>query len=135
MDNLRIIGVILWWAEGSKSRRDKRWAKAVSYPIEITNTNADIIRIFIRYIVEVVGIPKENLKVQIQIHENDSQEELEAYWRNVTGIKKKNFNKTIVRKVGNKPNKSKGTCKIRCYSKEFYGKIQDDLQEVLGTIA
>jgi hypothetical protein len=135
MDTLRVVGVILWWAEGSKSRRDKRWAHAVSYPIEVTNTNPAIIRVFIRYITEVVGIPRENLKVQIQIHENDSKNELERYWREVTGIPAKSFNKTIVRKIGNKPNKTKGTCKVRCYSKEFYGRIQDDLQEVLGHIA
>ena len=135
MDLLKVVGVMLWWAEGSKSRRDKRWANAVSYPIEITNTNPEIIRLFIRYVTEVVGVPKENLKLQIQIHENDSQTELESYWQNVTGIPMTNFNKTIIRQIGNKPNKSKGTCKIRCASKEFYGKIQNDLQEVLGHIA
>ncbi|NBU33047.1 hypothetical protein EB118_04630 [bacterium] len=133
-DILRVVGAVLWWAEGSKSIRDKRWKNAVSYPIEITNTNTDIIKIFLRYIVEVVGIPKDRLKVQLQIHENDDKIELEQYWSQVTGIGKDMFNKTIIRPIGNKPGKSKGTCKIRCYDKEFYGKIYQDLQNVISSL-
>ena len=133
-DILRVVGAVLWWAEGSKSIRDKRWKNAVSYPIEITNTNTDIIKIFLRYIVEVVGIPKDRLKVQLQIHENDDKIELEQYWSQVTGIGKDMFNKTIIRPIGNKPGKSKGTCKIRCYDKEFYGKICQDLQNVISSL-
>ena len=135
MNELKTVGAILWWAEGSKSRRDKRWKRAVSYPIEITNTNPEIIRLFVKYVTEEVGIPKEKLKVQIQIHENDSQAELEAYWSEITGIPLSMFNKTIIRKVGNKPGKTRGTCKIRCYSKEYYGRILSDLQSVLSRVA
>jgi hypothetical protein len=133
-DTLRVVGAVLWWAEGSKSIRDRRWKNAVSYPIEITNTNTDVIKIFLRYIVEVVGIPKDRLKVQLQIHENDDEIELEQYWSEVTGIGKDMFNKTIIRPIGKKPGKSKGTCKIRCYDKEFYGKIHQDLQNVISSL-
>lgn len=133
-DTLRVVGAVLWWAEGSKSIRDRRWKNAVSYPIEITNTNTDVIKIFLRYIVEVVGIPKDRLKVQLQIHENDDEIELEQYWSEVTGIGKNMFNKTIIRPIGKKPGKSKGTCKIRCYDKEFYGKIHQDLQNVISSL-
>ena len=133
-DALRVVGAVLWWAEGSKSIRDRRWKNAVSYPIEITNTNTDVIKIFLRYIVEVVGIPKDRLKVQLQIHENDDEIELEQYWSEVTGIGKDMFNKTIIRPIGKKPGKSKGTCKIRCYDKEFYGKIHQDLQNVISSL-
>ena len=133
-ENLKIIGSILWWAEGSKSIKDKRWKNAVSYPIEITNTDPEIIKIFIQYITEIVGIPKDRLKVQLQIHANDNQSELEEYWSEVTGINLANFNKTIIRPIGNKPCKRNGTCKIRCYSKEFYDKIQCDLRDTLKLI-
>lgn len=134
MNRLKLIGATIWWAEGSKSRRDKRWPKAVSYPIELTNTNPVMITLFIRYLIEVVGVPAEMLKLQLQVHENDNKGELEEYWSSVTGIPKERFNKTIVRPKGRKPEKTKGTCKIRCYSKEFYAKIQSDLNEVLTKV-
>ena len=133
-DLLRIVGSVLWWAEGSKSVKDKRWKNAVSYPIEITNTDPNVIRCFVRYITEVVGIPHDRLKVQLQVHANDDQQNLESYWSDITNIPLARFNKTIIRQVGNKPGKSKGTCKIRCYDKTFYGKIVKDLQLVLKNL-
>jgi len=47
MTNLEITGLTIWWAEGSKSRRDVRWKNAVSYPIEVTNTDGRIILVFL----------------------------------------------------------------------------------------
>jgi hypothetical protein len=47
-----LIAITLWWAEGTKSRRDTRWKNAVSYPIEVTNTNPAIIKIFIDFLRE-----------------------------------------------------------------------------------
>lgn len=132
---LRIVGNTLWWAEGSKSRRDTRWKNAVSYPIEITNTNPEIIMLFLRYIKELIGVPEEKIRLQLQIHEGDDRLELEQYWSCLTGIPLERFNKTIVRPKGNKPNKTKGTCKIRCYDKDFYVKIASDLQEILRKLA
>lgn len=127
---LKTVGVVLWWGEGSKSRPDKRWKNSVSYPIEMTNNEPLVIQIFLRYIREIIDIPEDRIKLQLQIHENDNKVELENFWSNITGIPLSRFNKTIVRPVGNKPGKTKGTCKIRCYDKVFYGKIESDLQEV-----
>lgn len=79
-------------------------------------------------------MPKSKLRIQLQIHKNDNQQELEQYWADSTSISTKNFNKTIIRPTGNKLGKRKGTCKIRCYSKEYYGKIQCDLQDTLKLI-
>jgi hypothetical protein len=132
---LKVVGSILWWAEGSKSRHDKRWKKAVSYPIEITNTDPAIIKLFLSYITEIVCIPEDKIRVQVQVHANDDVQQLEKFWSHTTGIPISRFNKTIIRPVGNKPNKSKGTCKIRCYDKGYYGKIAFDLQEVLSRLS
>jgi hypothetical protein len=127
---LKVVGAVLWWGEGSKSRPDKRWKNAVSYPVELTNNEPLVIKVFLRYIREIVNIPEEKIKLQIQIHVNDNKQELENFWSDVTGIPRSRFNKTIVRPVGNKPGKTKGTCKIRCYSKEFYGNIKSDLLSI-----
>ena len=60
---------------------------------------------------------------------------LREYRSGITGIPKSRFSKTIIRTIVNKPVKSKGTCKIRCYDKVFYGKIEADLQKVVDQLS
>lgn len=132
---LKVVGAVLWWGEGSKSRPDKRWKNAVSYPIEMTNNEPLVIEFFLRYIREIICIPEERIKLQLQIHENDNKQELEIYWSKITSIPLSRFNKTIIRPVGIKPGETKGTCKIRCYDKEFYGKIESDLKSIQDRVS
>ncbi len=126
-----LIGIILWWAEGTKSRRDTRWKNAVSYPVEITNTNEAIIKIFVDFLVEDLCVPVEKLRVQIQIHEGDNRVTLEKYWSNITGVPVTQFNKTIVRPPGKKVGKSKGTCKVRFADKLVYRQLEQRLMDAL----
>jgi hypothetical protein len=135
MDDLRrIIGVILWWAEGTKSRRDKRWKNAVSYPVEITSTDPLVIKLFLEFIRKDLKIDESRLRVQLQIHENDNFYELESYWAEICSITKDKFQKTIIRPVGKKAGKTKGTCKIRYSDKETYLKVKGILEQVLQLV-
>ena len=127
----QIIGVILWWTEGTKSRKDKRWTNTWNYTVDLTNTNPDIIKLFLEFLRKDIGIHEPRLKLQLQIHEGDNQEDLEAYWARVTQIPTDRFTKTIVRPRGNKIGKSTGTCKIRYCDKETYMKIHFLLKKIL----
>lgn len=129
-----MTGIMLWWAEGTKSRPDKRWKLARSYPIELTNTNAAIIKVFVDFLRIELKVPNEKLRVQLQIHEGDNQKDLERYWAEITGVDKANFNKTIVRPKGNKVGKSKGTCKIRFADKQRYLELESLLNDALSEI-
>jgi hypothetical protein len=126
-----IVGIILWWGEGTKSRRDKRWKNARSYPIEVTNTNPAIIQIILNFLRKDIGVDENRVHLQLQIHAGDNHDELEQYWSELTNIPRNRFNKTIVRPAGNKTGKSKGTCKIRFADKEIYLKLEALLQEIL----
>lgn len=130
MDIYEAICLTLWWAEGTKARRG-RW-KSLIYSVEVTNTDPDIISIFLEYLRERLGVQNERIKVQLQVHQGDNQEELEVFWENVTKVPKDQFNKTIVRPVGNKVGKSKGTCKIRVHSKELYLQLAERLKKLRG---
>jgi len=127
-----IVGIILWWAEGTKSRRDKRWKNARSYPIELTNTNPAVIKVFLDFLTEDLSIPRDRIHVQLQIHEGDNQKELEDFWIRLTGIKIEQFNKTIVRPIGRKIGKSRGTCKVRFVDKATYIRLETILHDVLA---
>ncbi|HBH46193.1 MAG: hypothetical protein A2445_00690 [Candidatus Jacksonbacteria bacterium RIFOXYC2_FULL_44_29] len=127
----QIIGLTLWWSEGTKSRRDKRWKKAVSYPVEITNTDPAIVKIFLAFLRNDVGINESRLKVQLQIHADNNQKDCEEFWSKVTQIPKLRFHKTIIRPIGNKPGKTMGTCKIRYHDKKTYNIVTNGLNQLL----
>lgn len=134
MTPLALTGIILWWAEGTKSGRDKRWPGARSYPIELTNTNPSIIKLFVDFLRLELRVPNDRLRVQLQIHEGDNQLQMESFWSDITGVSRQHFNKTIVRPVGNKVGKSNGTCKVRFADKQLYFELETLLEKVLSEI-
>ena len=136
VNNLRqILGTILWWAEGTKSRKDKRWKNCWTYNVEITNTNPEMIKIFLNFLRNDFEIDENKLKLQLQIHEGDNREQLEKFWQEISDIPRSRFNKTIVRSAGNKPGKTMGTCKIRYCDKKIYQQINDNLNRLLRKLS
>jgi hypothetical protein len=129
------IALIIWWCEGTKLRKDKRWKNSYLYPIEVINSDPRIIKIFSEFLQYDLGVEIGKLKGQIQIHEGDDQEEIELFWENATGIPRSQFNKTIIRSKGNKPGKNKGTFKLRTYNKALYEKLMNLLKEQLLNIS
>ena len=106
MDKRTLISLIIWWCEGTKARRDKRWKNAINCPIEVTNINPVIIKLFIDFLRKDLGIANSALKAQLQIHKSDNKLELEQFWTEISGIPLSQFNKTIIRETGNKIGKS-----------------------------
>lgn len=132
MDIFEAVSLTLWWSEGTKARLDKRWKNTYNYSVEITNTDPRIICTFLDYLRHRLGVQNHRIKLQLQIHLGDDQEALEAFWEESTGIPRDQFNKTIVRPVGKKVGKSKGTCKIRVYDKKLYLKLAESLELLRG---
>ncbi len=125
---LQTIALIIWLCEGTKPRKDKRWKNAYSYAIEVTNTNPLIIKIFIDFLRKIIKVPNQKMHAQVQIHKGDNQKEIEFFWSNVTDIPITQFNKTIIREKGRKPEKTKGTFKIRIYDKIIFQKLENLLR-------
>lgn len=134
MDLFDAVGLTLWWAEGTKVRVDKRWKNTFNYSIELTNTDPKIINLFLKYLRERMSVQNEKIKLQLQIHLGDNQEELESFWEEETGIPRCQFNKTIVRPVGNKIGKSRGTCKVRIYDKKLHILLLERLENLRGLV-
>ncbi|MDP2598637.1 MAG: hypothetical protein Q8P49_02290 [Candidatus Liptonbacteria bacterium] len=130
----QIVGSIIWWTEGTKAYKDKRWKNVWVSHVDVTNTNPEIIKSFLEFLRNDIGIEEQRLKLQLQIHEGDDRDDLESYWSKETKIPKGRFTKTIVRPKGNKHGKSKGTCKVRYSDKETYNKIKKLTQEILSSI-
>ncbi len=128
----QVAGIIIWWIEGTKAYKEKRWQSWI-YPVDVTNTNPGIVNLFLDFLRNDMGINEARLKLQLQIHEGDNQEEVENYWSTTTKIPRTRFTKTIIRPKGNKIGKSMGTCKVRYSDKATYLKLEGFLKNVLSS--
>jgi hypothetical protein len=128
---IQTIALIIWLCEGTKLRRDKRWKNSYSFVVEVTNTNPLVIKIFLDFLRNNIRVANKKIYAQLQIHKGDNKKELESFWSNISGIPLNQFNKTIVRVRGNKPEKTKGTFKIRVYNKNIFLKLDNLLKAEL----
>ena len=133
MDFFEAVCLTLWWTEGTKARKSKRW-KSLTYSVEITNTDPIIISLFLKYLREKLNVQTKRIKVQLQIHHGDDQEEFESFWEELTNVPRRQFNKTIIRPIGNKIGKTKGTCKIRIHDKNLYLNLAERLEQLRGLV-
>lgn len=130
----KLIALVIWWCEGTKIRKDKRWKNSYVKVVEVTNTNPSLIKLFVDFLRSNLKVRLDKMKGQIQIHEGDDLVQAEDFWENAVGIPKMQFNKTIIRKAGNKPGKTRGTFKVRVYGREIFDRLNDLLNEELGDI-
>ena len=105
-----LTGASLYWAEGFK--KDNRLGFANSDPF--------MIRFFIRWLLEVCDVPREDirLRVGLNISHRERIGEIEQYWSKLTGIppaqfQKPFFQKFIWKKQFPKPQEYFGVLRIR----------------------
>ncbi|MFJ6436691.1 hypothetical protein [Streptomyces sp. NPDC091416] len=89
---LFLAGVALYWAEGSKSKPYRR-----SERVSFINSDPDVISVFLAWL-RLLGIPPEQLKFHVNIHETADVPEAEHFWRNHTGAAASRFGKTTLKK-------------------------------------
>ena len=98
---LALIGATLYWGEGSK--RD----------FGLSNTDPELIRIFI-YVLKIVwGVQEKDLKISLRLYEDLNKKDCLRYWSKIVGVKLNN--KTSINILqGSKQGKLKyGMCRIR----------------------
>lgn len=85
---LHVLGIALYWAEGSKN--DGR--------VLLTNSDPDMINLYIRWLKECLGVVDERFVCRLTINElhNDRLVEIERHWSKVIHIPLDQFTKTTV---------------------------------------
>lgn len=82
-DDLRIIGAVLYWAEGSKENND--------YPgsgIAFSNQDSRVIRLFLKFLIFSCDVKREDIYFELYIHSDcrDEEKEIVSYWSAKTGF-------------------------------------------------
>lgn len=113
--------------------RDRRRNEVYHWVIEFTNSDPELIKLFLEFLRRIIGIDEARLKAQLFVHSDLSSLSKKRKWSDITGISLRNFNKIIVLKSkspGLRLSKY-GTLKIRCHSKEAFQKLDSLIRNVI----
>ncbi len=91
LDTLKLIGTMLYWAEGGKTQRMVRFS----------NGDPEMIKIMMAFFRSVCCVPEDKFRGYIHIHPHLNVAGAENYWSEVSGVQLTQFFKTYT-----KPNKS-----------------------------
>ena len=129
---LQLAGALLYACEGTKLRRDSRYKNTFIYAIEFTNSNPQIISLFLRFMIQELEIDIAKIKGQLFIYPDLDKKKVMQTWSHETGIPVVQFQKVIMLKAKIskfKPNPL-GTFKLRYTGKEKFLKLQSIIDSV-----
>ena len=133
-EDLRIFGLTAYLCEGTKLRKDKRYKNTFLYAIEFTNSDPNLMKLFVKFMRQELDIDENKIKCQIAIYDDIKAKEIEEFWSNYLEISVCNFNKTIIFKPKNLENKKnlRGTCKLRYHDKKTFLKLNQLIINHIG---
>lgn len=86
---LKILGISLYWCEGSK------WEGANQ--VDFANSDPKMIIVFMRFLRNICGVNEKKLRGSLYCYSNHNVKLLEKYWSRITGISLAQFQKSYVR--------------------------------------
>jgi hypothetical protein len=87
---LKLIGAMLYWAEGGKTQRMVRFS----------NGDPEMIKLMMVFFIRICKVPQNKFRGYIHIHPHLDHKKAERYWSTISGIDLNQFYKTY-----RKPNK------------------------------
>jgi len=111
---LWLIGVALYWAEGSKEKEHN-----IGQGVIFSNSDFSMIKVFLKWLKESIKIGEENIKYEIYIHENlrDEVRKVKQYWSMVTNAPLKEFKRIYFKK-------NKISTKRKNIAENYYGQLR-----------
>ncbi|MBI5412915.1 hypothetical protein HZA42_01030, partial [Candidatus Peregrinibacteria bacterium] len=86
-DDLKLIGVALYWAEGYNRAK---WSAL------FCNSDPRMVKLIMRFFREICEVPENLFRPQVQIHSNISSQEAETYWSQISNLNKSQFGKPLM---------------------------------------
>jgi len=122
MPNRKEIGLMLYWAEGDKTRKPQL--------VALTNTDPKMLTYFISWFRTHYSIDESKLRCRLYIWPNIDEIKAKEYWARLLAIPTTQFTKSYVSK--SKPNVRKirhnqGVCRVSYASKDMLNQILDDI--------
>ncbi|MFD7263000.1 hypothetical protein [Streptomyces sp. NPDC059874] len=89
---LFILGVGLYWAEGSKDKPYERRERTI-----FVNSDPGMIRVYLAWL-DLLGVEAEHLRFHVMIHESADVTGAEAFWADFVGGDPRRFHKTTLKR-------------------------------------
>lgn len=104
-----LAGLFLYWGDGTKSH---------IATLSISNTDPSVIKFFIYWLNKSLLIPKNRIRIQLQLYNDMNIQKEINYWSNTLNIPKKQFShpyikKTSMVRINHKGGFGHGTCNAR----------------------
>lgn len=92
---LWLLGIALYWAEGSKEKESRPGSG-----INFSNSDPEMIKLFLKWLIEVVNVPKNRIGCEIYTHDvyKDEVPRFQRYWSEKTGLPLSYFNKVYFKR-------------------------------------
>ncbi len=89
------------------------WAEGAKIDSNLTNTDPDLVGVFVKGVCNVIGIPKNRLRLNIRIYEDMDEQKCINYWLAVTGLGRNNLSSVNVLSGKKKGKLEYGMCRVR----------------------
>lgn len=86
-ETLRMMGTMLYWAEGRKLKGG----------MELTNSDPLLISFFVKWLKDIFDINPWELRMRLNIYSQQNEDNLKKFWSDLTGIPLHNFRKSFVK--------------------------------------
>lgn len=138
---LLIIGVSLYWGEGYKRPKHKNGRILNNHPIQLTNSDPVMAKAFVRFLLEVMEVPLESIKISLRLYDHINEQEALKYWLKATGLPLSNYQNTTrlvsISSQRKKPYNSLpfGTIEIRMNDTERFHRLMGWLDGLKSKLA
>lgn len=85
LNTLKIVGIALYWAEGTKARRNI---------VHFSNSDPHMISLMMRFFRKICKVPEFKFRGVIHIHPHLNRQKALKHWSKISGIPVKQFHKT-----------------------------------------
>lgn len=121
-EKLRIMGIMLYWGEGTKAGNS----------VAFSNSDPDMIIIFLKFLREICRVDEKRLRLLLHLYLDQNEINMKHFWSNITDISLSQFSKTFIHKQKRGTYKKisrYGTISLRYSDKELLNTINNWLAE------
>lgn len=122
--SLLLVGAALYWGEGQKRHAGKYPSPGISF----SNSDPNMIKLFLHFTREILKIPEEKIRPSIQFYPDTNKEGALDFWSKVARIPRNKFLTTIAVSRASQGKRPKnllpyGTLQIRVHSRKKFFEI------------
>ncbi|HMQ01628.1 MAG TPA: hypothetical protein PKD79_00965 [Candidatus Doudnabacteria bacterium] len=112
---LFVSGISIYWGEGDKINK---------YFVRVSNTDSTMLKVFVKFLLEICGVQKDKIKSYILIYPDLKEKPVLDYWSKALEIPLENFNKCVRIQGRHKVNRlNYGVCTVYVSSTYLKRKI------------